>query len=232
MPRWGMVIDLDKCAACQACTVACRAENNVPFAGPHEASLGRAIFWNELIPTVEGEYPHAELRYIPRPCMHCDNTPCTKVCPVKATTRGSEGIVQQIPGRCIGCRLCMCTCPYSARSFNWYHAEWPSPMEKQHNPDVALREKGVVEKCCFCYHRLRKARDKARDEGRELRDEDVVRLPACCQTCPAKARYFGNLDDPESTVARLVRSPRAFRLLEELGSKPKVYYLKERHDSA
>jgi molybdopterin-containing oxidoreductase family iron-sulfur binding subunit len=162
--------------------------------------------------------------------MHCEETPCSKVCPVNATTHGADGIVAQIPGRCIGCRLCMCACPYTARSFNWREPRWPSPMEKQLSPDVAVREKGVVEKCCFCVHRIRKARAKAREEGRELRDEDVVRLPACCQTCPAGARVFGDLDDPESTVSRLARSPRAFRLLEELGSEPKVHYLRERYD--
>ena len=228
MPRWGMVIDLDMCTACQACTVACRAENNVPFAGPEEAELGRAIFWNELIVQVEGVYPYPEIRYIPRPCMHCDNPPCTKVCPVEATSRDVEGIVAQIPGRCIGCRHCVCACPYGARSFNWRHAEWPSPLEKQHNPDVAVREKGVVEKCLFCVQRLRKARDNAREEGRQLEDDDVVRLPACCQTCPAEARVFGDLDDRESTVSKLARSRRAFSLLEELGTHPKVIYLKER----
>ncbi len=230
MARWGMVIDLDKCTACQACTVACRAENNVPFAGAAESKLGRAIFWNQLITTMEGDYPNPRSTYIPRPCMHCDNAPCTKVCPVNATHRNPEGIVAQIPGRCIGCRLCMCTCPYSARSFNWYKAHWPEPMEKQHNPDVAVRQKGVVEKCTFCIQRLRKAKQEARKEGRALRDEDLVRLPACCQTCPAGARVFGDLSDPGSTVSRLARSQRAFRLLEELGTHPKVIYLKEGYD--
>lgn len=230
MVRWGMVIDLDKCTACQACTVACRAENNVPFAGPRESALGRAIFWNELIIFMKGDYPNTRITYIPRPCMHCDNPPCTKVCPVNATNRNAEGIVTQIPERCIGCRLCMCACPYSARSFNWDHPQWPEPMEKQHNPDVAVRPKGVVEKCLFCIHRLQKAKYEARKDGRKLRDEDVVRLPACCQTCPAGARVFGNLSDPDSTVFRLARSPRAFRLLEELGTHPKVIHLQEGYD--
>ena len=230
MAKWGMVIDLDRCTACQACTVACRAENNVPFAGAEESALGRAIFWNEVIPTLEGEYPDPEVRYFPRPCMHCEDPSCVKVCPVQATSTNPEGIVAQIPGRCIGCRLCMCACPYTARSFNWYQAEWPAPMDRQLNPDVAVREKGVVEKCLFCVHRLRGARERARDEGRDLEDRDVVRLPACCQTCAAGARFFGDLDDPESTVSRLARSPRAFRLLEELGTHPKVIYLRAGYD--
>lgn len=228
MPRWGMVIDLDRCTACQACTIACRAENNVPFAGPREAEMGRAIFWNELVVGLGGEHPYPEISYHPRPCMHCDNSPCSKVCPVNATSRDEEGIVGQIPGRCIGCRMCMCTCPYTARSFNWFEAEWPSPLEKQHNPDVAVREKGVVEKCLFCVHRIRKVKETAREEGREVRDEDVVRLTACCQTCPAGARVFGDLDDRKSTVSKMAHNRRAFCLLEELGTHPKVIYLRER----
>ncbi|MFQ6078922.1 MAG: 4Fe-4S dicluster domain-containing protein, partial [Thermodesulfobacteriota bacterium] len=183
-----MVIDLNRCTACQACTVACQAENNIPFAGPRESGLGRAIFWNELIVTIEGDFPNGRVTYIPRPCMHCDNAPCTKVCPVNATYRNPEGIVAQIPGRCIGCRFCMSACPYTARSFNWHKPTWPKPMEKQHNPDVAVRPKGVVEKCLFCIHRLKKAKLKAQKDGRKLTDDDVMRLPACCQTCPAGAR--------------------------------------------
>lgn len=114
MPTWGMVIDLDTCTACQACTIACRAENNVPFSSPRESELGRALFWNELITTTVGEFPNVRTTYIPRPCMHCERPPCTKVCPVNATYLSTDGIVAQIPSRCIGCRMCMCVCPYTA----------------------------------------------------------------------------------------------------------------------
>lgn len=239
MTRWGMVIDLDRCTACQACTVACRAENNVPSAGPEETLRGRAILWNDLVVYREGEYPHVSMRYIPRPCMHCDNTPCVKVCPVKATYKNEEGIVAQIWNRCIGCRLCMAACPYGARQFNWFHAEWPQQeswaessetprvMDQHLNPEVSVRPKGVVEKCTFCSQRVRQVKDQARRENRAVRDEEVVRLPACCETCPSEARFFGDLDDPESTVSRLRRSPRAFHLLEEMGTHPKVTYLVE-----
>ena len=230
MPTWGMVIDLDTCTACQACTVACRAENNVPFSSPRESELGRALFWNELITTTIGEFPNVRTTYIPRPCMQCERPPCTKVCPVNATYISTDGIVAQIPSRCIGCRMCMCTCPYTARSFNWYKPKWPEPLKLQHNPDVAVRSKGVVEKCIFCIQRLRKAKLEAKKEGKKLRDEDVIRLPACCQTCPGEARTFGDFSDPDSTVSKLARSPRAFRLLEELGTHPKVIYLKEGYD--
>ncbi len=227
MARWGMVIDLDRCTACQACTVACRAENNVPFAKPAEARKGRVISWNQVMAHVEGEYPHVTIRYIPMPCMHCSHPPCVKVCPVHATYQTPDGIVAQIWDRCIGCRYCTVACPYTRRFFNWYAPSWPDPMNKQMNPEVAVRPKGVVEKCLFCIQRLRKVKQQAKREKREIRDEEVVRLPACCQTCPSEARYFGDLDDPKSTVSKLSHSQRAFQLQEDLGTHPKVIYLAE-----
>lgn len=238
MPRWGMVIDLDKCTACQACTVACLAENNVPVIEPEEAARGRAIFWQEVMVELEGEYPHVRARFIPRPCQHCDSPPCVPVCPVRATYKDEEGLVLQRYERCIGCRYCAVACPYGVRYFNWYEPQWPEPLDQLLNPDEGpspetrggrsgpeARPKGIVEKCTFCVHRLEKAKRKAEEEGRELTDEELVLLPACNQTCPASARYFGDLDDHESTVFRLAESPRAFRLLEDLGTEPKVIYL-------
>lgn len=227
MPRWGMVIDLDKCFACQSCTAACRMENNTPVAGPEQAALGRAILWNEVLPFVEGEYPHLVATMIPRPCMHCDHPPCTKVCPVQATYKNEEGIVIVDYDRCIGCRMCTVACPYEVRYFNWYAPEWPPELAAHLNPDpeVAPRPKGVVEKCTFCFQRLRKAREQAEADGRTFVATDYT--PACVQTCTGHARYFGDLDDPGSLVHQLAHSPRAFRLLEELGTEPKVYYLKQ-----
>ncbi len=225
MPRWGMVIDLDKCTACQACVVACQAENNIPNANPETAAQGRNIHWLELIPFIEGKFPHTSMRLMPRPCMHCDNAPCTKVCPVGATQVSSEGIVGQIYPRCIGCRYCTAACPYTLKYFNWFDPEWPRGMDRYLNPDVSVRYKGVVEKCTFCSHRLQKARDQARYEGRELGPDDY--MPACVQTCPAEAMYFGDLENPRSKVSILARSKRVFRLLEELGTEPKVFFLSE-----
>jgi Fe-S-cluster-containing dehydrogenase component len=227
MPRWGMVIDLDKCFACQSCTAACRMENNTPVAGPAQAQMGRAILWNEVLPFTEGEYPLVKQTMIPRPCMHCDNPPCTKVCPVKATYKNEEGIVVVDYTRCIGCRMCTVACPYEVRYFNWYPPEWPEALKAHLNPDpeVAPRPKGVVEKCTFCIQRLRKTREVATASGRAFMATDYI--PACVQTCTGHARYFGDLDDPNSLVSKLAHSPRAYRLLEELGTQPKVYYLKQ-----
>ncbi len=227
MPRWGMVIDLDKCFACQSCTAACRMENNTPVAGPDQAGMGRAILWNEVLPFAEGEYPNVNETMIPRPCMHCDDPACVKVCPVQATYKTDEGVVLIDYERCIGCRFCTVACPYQVRYFNWFAPEWPEALKAHLNPEpeVAPRPKGVVEKCTFCVQRLRKARERAQAEGRPFAATDYI--PACVETCTGHARYFGDLDDPKSLVSQLSSSPRAFRLQEEMGTKPKVYYLKE-----
>jgi len=225
MARWGMIIDLDKCTGCQACVVACKVENNVPFAEPEQAALGRVIAWMDVITTVEGEYPNVRVRHMPRPCMQCDEPPCIKVCPVYATYKNPEGLVGQIYPRCIGCRYCTNACPYTVKYFNWYAPQWPEQMENYLNPDVAIRPKGVVEKCTFCVQRLQKAREQARVENRQLRDGEYI--PACVESCPSNAMYFGDLDDPNSKVASLAENARAFLALEELGTEPKVYYLRE-----
>jgi molybdopterin-containing oxidoreductase family iron-sulfur binding subunit len=224
-PRWGMAIDLDRCTACQACSVACQTENNIPPPTLETAATGRSIRWMDMVPYDEGEYPNVKLRLLPRPCLQCDNPPCIKVCPVGATGIGEDGIVSQVYARCIGCRYCTTACPYTVRSFNWYEPGWPGDMGLALNPDVSVRPKGVVEKCTFCNHRLQKARDQARAENREMRQDEYV--PACVESCPAKAMTFGNLEDPHSQVAQLSRSPRTFRLLEDLGTEPKVFYLRE-----
>lgn len=224
--RWGMVIDLDKCTGCQACTLACQMENNVPIAGPEEFDEGRAIFFTEVFTDIEGEFPFVEGDIIPRPCLHCENAPCVRVCPVGATFHNEYGAVVIDYDVCIGCRFCTVACPYTARSFNYTKPEFPTPMDKALNPDVPVRPAGVAEKCTFCFHRVEDVLARAEEEGRELTNSELTLLPACNQVCPASARYFGDLNDPDSTVSHLQRSPRAFHLLEELGTEAKVAFLR------
>ena len=226
MTRWGMAIDLDRCTGCAACEVACKSENNIATVSPEQADMGRAMSWMKVMVKVEGEFPDNTIQFYPRPCMHCDNPPCTRVCPVGATYINDEGIVGQIYPRCIGCRYCANACPYTVKYFNWYGPEWSESERRHLNPDVSVRSKGVVEKCTFCHHRLQKAKEDARAQGRELREEDYQ--PACAEVCPTKAIVFGDLDDPNHRVAELKEDPRAMRLMEELGTEPKVYYLRSR----
>jgi len=180
----------------------------------------------EMIPFEgEGERPKAIERLLPRPCLHCDNPPCVKVCPVKATYKSEDGIVGQIFGRCIGCRYCTTACPYTARYFNWTAPSWPEPMEDYLNPDVSVRMVGVVEKCTLCGHRLQNARDQARAENRPMRPGEYT--PACVESCPTGAMVFGDLSNPHSEVSKLANTRRAYKLLEDLGTEPKVIYLRE-----
>jgi molybdopterin-containing oxidoreductase family iron-sulfur binding subunit len=215
-----MVIDLDLCTGCGACVVACKIENNIPFTGTEDKHWGTEIEWMSII-------NYKGTNYLPIPCLHCDNPPCTKVCPVNATYINEEGIVMQIWDRCIGCRYCQVSCPYERKFFNWEKPNWPETYVQRLNPDVAPRPKGVVEKCTFCVHRLRKVKERARDEGTDIQDEEVQFLPTCAEACPARAIVFGDLSDPNSLVSRLAKSPRAFRLEEHLGTEPKVIYLAE-----
>ena len=225
MSKWGMAIDIDRCDGCNACVVACRAENNVPIAGPEQTEKGRAIEWIRVERHVEGEFPNVRVRFVPVMCVHCDEAPCVKVCPVSATYETPDGLNAQIHPRCIGTRACGQACPYTVRYFNWGEPSWEAPLEQTINPDVAVRWKGIMEKCTFCVQRIRRTNDQARDEEREIRDGEVQ--PACAQACPAQAIVFGDREDPESAVSKLSESPRAERPLEELGTGPRVVYLKK-----
>lgn len=224
MPRWAIAIDLDKCSGCEACAVACAAENNLPPGDPQDAALGRLMRWLQMLPEFEGEYPHVTGSVTPMMCPQCQNPPCAYVCPVSATYTNPEGIVAQIYWRCVGCRYCVNACPYTLKWFNWKQPQWPGSLAEGTNPDVELRDKGVTEKCTFCHQRLQRARETARAEDRGLNPEDYV--PACVEACPARGMIFGDLDDPDSEVSRLARNPRAFRYLEELGTNPKIVYLR------
>jgi Fe-S-cluster-containing dehydrogenase component len=221
--RWGMVIDLDRCTGCEACVAACHAENNIPLSSPTEAAKGRATHWIRIDRYYEGQFPDVRVRYMPVLCQHCDEAPCEPVCPVYATYQNPEGLNVQVYNRCVGTRYCGNNCPYSVRFFNWFDPQFPEPLQLQHNPDVAVRGVGVMEKCTFCIQRIQRGKRDAKDENQPVADGAIQ--PACVQSCPAEAMVFGDLNDPESKVARLAESGRATRLLEDLGAKPKVIYL-------
>lgn len=227
MPHWGMIIDLDKCTGCRACEVACKQENNIAPSTQKQAEYGRMISWMNVITQVEGEYPNVKVRFLPMLCQQCQKPPCVRVCPVSATYLSEkEGIVGQIYPRCIGCRYCASACPFQVKYFNWSQPEWPEELRESLNPDVSVRPVGVIEKCTFCHHRLQRARDNAAFEHREVRGENEY-VPACVESCPAKAMFFGDLSDKTTQVASLSKSARAYRVMEELGTEPSVLYLKE-----
>jgi molybdopterin-containing oxidoreductase family iron-sulfur binding subunit len=218
-----MAIDLDRCTGCEACVAACHAENNLPLSDPDQAEKGRAFHWIRVDRYYEGEFPDVRVKYMPVLCQHCDEAPCEPVCPVYATYHNPEGLNVQVYNRCVGTRYCGNNCPYSVRFFNWFEPQWPEPLALQHNPDVAVRPVGVMEKCTFCIQRIQRVKRDAKAESRPVVDGEVQ--PACVQSCPAEAMTFGDLNDPESKVSRLAAGGRATRLLEELGAKPKVFYL-------
>lgn len=222
--RWAMVIDLDRCTGCQACVVACNAENNIPVVTEDEAAYGRWMNWIHIERYWEGEYPNVRAKFMPVLCQHCSEAPCEPVCPVYATYHTDEGLNAQVYNRCIGTRFCGSACPYKVRTYNWFDPVFPGPLTEQLNPDVTVRSRGIMEKCTFCVQRIRRIEEQAKAEQRPVADGEVQ--PACAQTCPPGAIVFGDLNDPESRVSQLTRSNRSFRLLEELGTDPGVIYLK------
>ncbi|MCK5453922.1 MAG: 4Fe-4S dicluster domain-containing protein [Calditrichia bacterium] len=221
--RWGMAIDLESCIGCNACAVACYVENNIPIVGKEEHLLGREMSWIRIQPY----FDEAEkMEFVPMLCQHCDNAPCEPVCPVYAAYHNPEGLNVQVYNRCVGTRYCANNCPYKVRRFNWFDHRLPEPLDKMYNPDVSVRDRGIMEKCTFCIQRIRSAKDMAKDENRLLEDGEVI--PACAQTCPTKAITFGNLEDKNSRVHKLAQSEKAYRALEELGTEPAVNYLRKR----
>ncbi|MFQ5909822.1 MAG: 4Fe-4S dicluster domain-containing protein [Thermoplasmata archaeon] len=237
MARYAFVVDLDRCMGCRACVEACKIENNTP----------EGFFWMHVFRFEEGSYPDVRVRFMPRPCMHCDNPPCVKVCPVGARYKQNDGFVLTDYERCIGCRYCEVACPYGVNYFNygppqdntyydWRNGEGDNEygtgsisdytdgkIPPYRNPDFdkTYGEKGrlvagsghfvgVIEKCTWCVHRVEKGLE-----------------PACVQNCPVGALLFGDLDDPESTVSKRLAEKPSFRLLEHLGTEPRVFYVGE-----
>lgn len=233
--KWGMVIDLDKCTGCQACTTACAMENSTL---PGET-------WQDVLFYQEGQYPTAQMKWLPRPCMQCENPSCVEVCPTRATYKDPEagGVVFVDWDKCIGCKACMIACPYGVRFYTDekpliqpdLRAVFPGENKQQWSPPyqgpdsdnkrgIGIQPNGVVSKCTFCHHKVSKA-----PAGTVDLDEDNPEVkefvPACVRTCAPKARYFGDLDNPSSQVNQLIGDKHGVRLLDHTGNRPQVYYL-------
>lgn len=222
--RWGMVVDLDRCIGCSACVAACYAENNLGIVGEQRIIQGREMAWMR-IERYQDPHDPARLVFLPMMCQHCDNAPCESVCPVYAPHHSKEGLNNQIYNRCIGTRFCAQNCPYKVRRFNWFDWQWPEPLNRQLNPNVTVRSKGVMEKCSFCVQRIKGGHNQAKNENRRIRDGEIQ--PACVQTCPTDALHFGDLRDPNSTVRKMAADPRAYQVMGYLNTKPAVIYLKK-----
>ena len=222
-----LTIDLDRCTGCSACVVACYAENNIAVVGKERQAVGREMAWLRIERYFDREESTGRLvtHYNPQMCNQCENAGCEPVCPLFATYHNPDGINAMVYARCAGTRYCANNCIYKSRRFNWRTYLFPDPLHMQLNPDVTVRSKGVMEKCTFCIQRIKDAKELAKREKREVRDDEI--RTACQQTCPTNAIRFGNGQRSNTAVSLVKNNKRAYQQLEELNFKPSITYLKK-----